>query len=259
MSGAIMPLPLAMPLIRTSAPPMLASRVAALGNVSVVMMPRAAFSHASGRSARAARAGRRSGARATALRRSRRWSQKYLRGAADEARGGTAVAFAASAPARPVNTLALPALTTSARARPPASAARHQSTGAPGHLLRVNTPATVCRREFGQHQVGAALVADAGGGGAEPHPRQRRQFRRINGQRRDGRGMPMSLRPRRRRRLGAVGRARHRAVDVEFLHFRRGAGAGEQLLHASWIISLRVPRAPGRSWAAARCGAPPPG
>ena len=53
-----------------------------------------------------------------------------------------AVASTASAPARPVKTLALPALTTTARARPPTTPSRHQSMGAPGHLLRVKTPAT---------------------------------------------------------------------------------------------------------------------
>ena len=44
MSGAIMPLPLAMPVIRIGASPIHAVRVAALGKVSVVMMPRAAAS-----------------------------------------------------------------------------------------------------------------------------------------------------------------------------------------------------------------------
>ena len=47
MSGAIMPLPLAMPQMRTSVSPIRAVRVAALGKVSVVMMPRAAASHPS--------------------------------------------------------------------------------------------------------------------------------------------------------------------------------------------------------------------
>ena len=42
MSGATMPLPLAMPAIRTSVPPRRATRVAALGKVSVVMIARAA-------------------------------------------------------------------------------------------------------------------------------------------------------------------------------------------------------------------------
>jgi hypothetical protein len=54
-----------------------------------------------------------------------------------------AVAAQVSRPALPVNTLALPAFTTTARARPDFSAVRHQSTGAPGHLLDVNTPAAV--------------------------------------------------------------------------------------------------------------------
>ena len=36
-----------------------------------------------------------------------------------------------------------PAFTTTIRAFPPFRDARHQSTGAPGHLLEVNTPATV--------------------------------------------------------------------------------------------------------------------
>ena len=49
-------------------------------------------------------------------------------------------------PAEPVKALALPELTTSARARPAASAARHQSTGAEGHFDRVKTPATCAGR-----------------------------------------------------------------------------------------------------------------
>ena len=59
MSGAIMPLPLAMPVIRDgSVPPSLAVRVAALANVSVVMMPRAASGHGVPRSGPRASAGR---------------------------------------------------------------------------------------------------------------------------------------------------------------------------------------------------------
>ncbi len=57
MSGAIMPLPLAIPVIRTAVPPIVAVRVAAFGKVSVVMMPRAAASQPSGVSV-ACRAGR---------------------------------------------------------------------------------------------------------------------------------------------------------------------------------------------------------
>ncbi len=45
-------------------------------------------------------------------------------------------------PVFPVKALALPELTTSARALPRGNLARHHSTGADGHLERVNTPAT---------------------------------------------------------------------------------------------------------------------
>src|SRR5262249_57401973 len=47
-----------------------------------------------------------------------------------------------SRPRLPVNALAFPELTRSARAVPFANAALHQSTGADGHFDRVNTPAT---------------------------------------------------------------------------------------------------------------------
>src|SRR6478736_7017160 len=55
----------------------------------------------------------------------------------------SAVSFTACAPVFPVNALALPELTTNPRALPPCRALRHQSTGADGHLDRVNTPAAV--------------------------------------------------------------------------------------------------------------------
>src|SRR5216683_4490798 len=55
----------------------------------------------------------------------------------------SAVSLVAARPDLPVKALALPELTTSATALPPLSCARHQSTGADGHLDRVNTPATV--------------------------------------------------------------------------------------------------------------------
>ena len=98
-----------------------------------------------------------------------------------------AVAAQASRPAWPVKTLALPAFTTTSRALPPLSAARHQSTGAPGHLLEVKTPATVLSGDsLDHHHVGAALVADARRGGAQANAGQRRQFRQRHGKRRDG-------------------------------------------------------------------------
>ena len=47
-----------------------------------------------------------------------------------------------SRPFLPVKALALPELTTSTRALPPARLARQKSTGADGHFERVKTPAT---------------------------------------------------------------------------------------------------------------------
>ena len=54
-----------------------------------------------------------------------------------------AVIAVVSRPLRPVNALALPELTTSARALPPGRFCRQKSTGAEGHFDRVNTPAAV--------------------------------------------------------------------------------------------------------------------
>src|SRR5262249_42496164 len=57
--------------------------------------------------------------------------------------GRVAAAAPAWRPLLPVNALALPEFTTSARALPALRWARHQSTGADGHFERVRTPATV--------------------------------------------------------------------------------------------------------------------
>ncbi len=54
-----------------------------------------------------------------------------------------AVSVVACRPVLPVKALALPELTTSARALPRPSLVRHHSTGADGHFDRVKTPATV--------------------------------------------------------------------------------------------------------------------
>jgi hypothetical protein len=54
-----------------------------------------------------------------------------------------AVSLVAVRPFLPVKALALPELTTSARALPDLRLARHHSTGADGHFDLVNTPATV--------------------------------------------------------------------------------------------------------------------
>ncbi len=144
-SGAIIPLPLAMPVIRTVPSPICAVRVEALGNVSVVMMPRAAASHPS-----SVRLSCRPGSAATSFSCGStspitpvEATNTCFAGQPTIFAAASAVAAQASRPALPVNTLALPAFTTTTRARPAFSDARHQSTGAPGHLFEVNTPATV--------------------------------------------------------------------------------------------------------------------
>ena len=55
--------------------------------------------------------------------------------------GLAAVSAVDSRPLRPVKALALPELTTTARAFPPGRFARQKSTGAEGHFERVKTPA----------------------------------------------------------------------------------------------------------------------
>ena len=103
----------------------------------------------------------------------------------------SAVSFAASRPLMPVKALALPELTTSARALPLARGRRGTNRPArSGHFERVSTPAD--RRalvERDVEHVGAALVADAGLGGREAHARDRRAGRGSFGrERRDGMG-----------------------------------------------------------------------
>src|ERR1700730_12744399 len=145
MSGAIMPEPLQKPLIRTVLPAIVAVAVAPFGKVSVVMIARAAGSQAVGSS---------SGTifgRAPEIRSAGGGSpitpveeMKISRGLQPKSCAATAaVRSQTSRPARPVNTLALPELTTIARAKPPGRQARHQSTGAPGVADCVNTPAIV--------------------------------------------------------------------------------------------------------------------
>jgi hypothetical protein len=55
----------------------------------------------------------------------------------------SAVSLVAARPLLPVKALALPELTTSARALPAFTLSRHHSTGADGHFDLVNTPAVV--------------------------------------------------------------------------------------------------------------------
>src|SRR6516164_72478 len=145
MSGAIMPAPLAMPLMTTVAEPSLAVAVATFGNVSVVMIALAALIQMSGRALCTRSpitfsnllAGR--GSPMTPVEASR--ISLVLHSAAPAA--SLAVNAVAARPVRPVKALALPELTTSARALPDLSFSRHQSTGAEGHFDRVSTPAAV--------------------------------------------------------------------------------------------------------------------
>src|SRR6185437_14057542 len=138
MSGAIMPAPLAKPLIVTVALPMRAVAVATLGNVSVVMIALAASSHGSGLAS----------ATMPSITPSKACALSGSPITPDEARKMSAglqpIAFEAIAavnaqacrPVLPVKALALPELTTSARACAAfadPSLARHHSTGADGH------------------------------------------------------------------------------------------------------------------------------
>src|SRR5579863_9331712 len=121
MSGPIIPEPLAKPLSRTVVPAIVAVAVAPLGKVSVVMIARAAGSHASaasdgailGRASTIFCAGGGSPMTPVDEMNTSVGSQRNSLAAA------AAVASTASWPVRPVNTLALPELTTIARARPP--------------------------------------------------------------------------------------------------------------------------------------------
>ena len=149
MSGAIIPEPLANPMIVTGTPS--STRAAApFGKVSVVMIARAAFAAPSGRSP-----SRNRGIAAT-----RRWTgsgspitpveatSTCPSGTPSAAAAAVTVACTASRPARPVNAFALPELARMANppaAAPACSAASrswHQSTGAERVAERVKSPAT---------------------------------------------------------------------------------------------------------------------
>src|SRR5262249_13882316 len=145
MSGAIMPAPLAMPQMVTGAVPSRVMAAAPLGNVSVGMIAWAAACQAPG-----AAPGTSWSITAPNLVPSS--GSPIRRVAAGNPSAGLqpaawaamlAVSLDAARPDLPVKALALPELTTSARAAPPLRCARHQSTGADGHFDRVNTPATV--------------------------------------------------------------------------------------------------------------------
>src|SRR4051794_27015979 len=144
MSGAIMPAPLEMPLMVTSASPSLTVAVATFGYVSVVMMAFAASVHRSGLPSLTSPASRwlnlvvSSGSPMTPV--DARKTSPAVQPAAFAA--ASPVSAVDSRPFCPVKALALPELTTSTRALPEPRFWRQKSTGAEGHFDLVNTPAT---------------------------------------------------------------------------------------------------------------------
>src|SRR5262249_52892736 len=144
MSGAIMPAPLAMAQMVTVVLPMLVLAVATFGNVSVVMIALAASSQPPGLafatipSMTPSKAAASSGSPITPVE-ARNTSAGLQPTARAASRAGNRHAPRPSLPGKAV---ALPELTTSARAVPDLRFARHQSTGAEAHFERVRTPAT---------------------------------------------------------------------------------------------------------------------
>ena len=143
-SGAIIPAPLAMPLMVTFALPSFTVAVATFGKVSVVMIALAAAIQPSGAAFCASVPSTplnllaSSGSPITPV--EARKISSALQPTAFAAID--AVSVVAWRPVLPVKALALPEFTTSARASPPLSLARHHSTGADGHFDWVKTPAT---------------------------------------------------------------------------------------------------------------------
>ena len=196
MSGAIMPAPLAMPLIVTLALPSFTVAVATFGKVSVVMIALAAPIHSPGAACSASVPSTplnlvaSSGSPITPVeaRNTSLGLQPTALAAID------AVSAVACRPVLPVKALALPEFTTSARADPPLKILVTAELGAApfhrrGRAFRRGEDAgdrgsLVHHRE--QH-VGAALVADAGGRGREPDAGDRGHFGNVGrGEGRDG-------------------------------------------------------------------------
>ena len=144
-SGAIMPAPLAIPLMTTLALPSFASAVATFGKVSVVMIALAASMKRPCSASSASVLSTPSNFVASSG--SPMTPVEARKMSLTEQPTASAAILAVKAvddrPDLPVNALALPELTTRARALPPFSLARHHSTGADGHFERVKTPATV--------------------------------------------------------------------------------------------------------------------
>ena len=186
MSGAIMPLPLAMPVMRTCGVADLRHAGRRLGKgVGGHDAARRRFPGILAQARVQRRQRRGQACRAAASRRSRRWRRRTpaAPGSRPASPRASAVAAQASRPARPVNTLALPAFTTTARARPPLQrgpAPVDRRTGA--FVGGEDAGDRGAGRQLHHHQVVAPLVANAGGRGAQAHARQWRQFGQLQRQ-----------------------------------------------------------------------------
>ena len=176
MSGAIMPAPLAMPLIVTvDAAELDACAVATFGKVSVVMIARAASNQGSPAAAGCAMSpstpanfGRRRAARRS--RRSRR-GRPPLGGSRRLRPPTSPVSAVALAALRPVKALALPELTTQRPRLPPAQIGAAEIDRGRG-AFRAGEDAGDRRAGWSndhQQHVGAVLVFDAGLGGGDAH------------------------------------------------------------------------------------------
>ncbi len=194
MSGAIMPAPLAMPLIVTLALPSFTVAVATFGKVSVVMIALAASIQSPGAACSARRA-----EHAVEFGGVERFAdhagggEKHLAGAAAERLGGDRGRQRRRLPAGLAGEGIGVAGIHHQRAgacleEPRPSLARHHSTGADGHFDWVKTPATVGPLVHDREQhVGAALVADAGRRGRKLHARNRGHVGDVGrGERGDG-------------------------------------------------------------------------
>src|SRR5580704_7484294 len=131
MSGAIMPEPLQNPLRRTVAPSIVAVAVAPFGKVSVVIIARAATSHAPGASSAVTfgnAAEMRLAGGASPMTPVDEMNTSF--GSQPNRRAAAAAVFSTTCqPTLPVNTFAFPELTTIARAFPAGRHCRHQITG----------------------------------------------------------------------------------------------------------------------------------
>ncbi len=143
MSGAIMPEPLAKPLMVTVLSPILTCRVATLGNVSVVMIALAAAIQPSARNTFTS-----FGTPATILSVVIGWPMTPVEAMKTSLRlqpmvcaTARVLSSTARSPILPVKALALPALAMMARTLPRSRFLRHHSTGAEAVFDLVSTPA----------------------------------------------------------------------------------------------------------------------